>query len=154
MKFDWLLRLAVMVTIAFTLVACGGPAIKVDLSSTANLNLNANSEPLPVVVRIYQLSDRSSFDTTSFSEIWKKDMAILGNSMLTRNEVIINPGSQDEVEFDRHRQARYVGVVAIFRDPVEKKWRDVYELSNSWMGKKMSNSFSVSLVGNTLHISD
>ena len=154
MKPGWLKNLAILAITISMLTACGGPSIKVDLSSTPNLNLNANSEPLPVVVRIYQLSDRSSFETTSFADIWKQDMAVLGNSMLTRNEVILNPASENELEFDRHKQAKYVGVVAIFRDPVERKWRDVYELSTSWMGKRFSSSFSVNLAGNTLHITD
>jgi len=74
--------------------------------------------------------------------------------MLTRKEVIINPGSQERVEFDRHDQAKFIGVVAIFRNPVDKRWRDVYELSDSFIGKRLSSSFSVSLIGNTLKIAE
>ncbi len=154
MKYDGLWKTALVAGAMLMLAACGGPTIRVGLSSNANLNLNANSEPLPVVVRIYQLSDRAAFDNATFADIWKRDNAVLGNALLTRNEVVMNPSAQNEVEFDRHAQARYVGVAAIFRSPIESKWRAVYELSDSWLGKKLSTSFSVSLVGNTLHITD
>lgn len=154
MKFGGYLRVAVMVMLFAVLAGCGGPMVKVGLSSTANLNMNRDNEPLPVVVRIYQLSDRASFENTTFNDIWKRDLAVLGNAMLTRKEVIINPGSQQRIEFDRHDQAKYIGVVAIFRNPVDKRWRDVYELSDSFVGKRFSSSFSVSLIGNTLEIRD
>ncbi len=152
--FGNVFRMALLVMSFGVLAACGGTVVKVGLSSTANLNLNSDNEPLPVVVRIYQLSDRTSFENTTFNDIWKRDLAVLGDAMLTRQEVVINPGSQNRIEFDRHDQAKYIGVVAIFRNPVEKRWRDVYELSTSFAGKRFSPSFSVSLIGSTLEISD
>lgn len=147
-------RVVVVFVLAILLAGCGAPKIDVGLSSTANLNLGANDQPLPVVVRIYQLSDKGPFESSNFSEIWKNDLAVLGDTLLTKNEIVMNPSSQDRVEFERHAQAKYIGVVAVFRNPVEKKWRAIYSLSDSFLGKRMSTGVNVSLVGSTVKISD
>ncbi len=135
-------------------VACGGPMVKVSLSSNANLNPGQDQKPLPVVVRVYQLSGKDTFENSKFEDIWKDDLRVLGDSLLTSKEVVINPSDQMSVEIDKHDQARYVGVVAIFRNPVDKKWRDVHELSNGFVTSRFSSSFKVSLVGNTIYIQD
>jgi type VI secretion system VasD/TssJ family lipoprotein len=72
---------------------------------------------------------------------------------LTRNEVIINPGSKSKVELDRNDKTRYVGVVAIFRNPVEQKWRALRSVSQNVVTKHFSSSFDVSLNGYILQIS-
>ena len=146
-----LLMLGVLSVLA---VACGGPMVRVALSSNANLNLGQDQKPLPVVVRVYQLSGKDSFENSKFEEIWKDDLKVLGDSLLTSKEVVINPSDQMSVEIDKHDQAKYVGVVAIFRNPVDKKWRDVHELANGFVTGRFSSSFRVSLVGNTISIQD
>ena len=145
-------RINVFVILLVGMASCGGPIIKVDMSSTGNLNLNINNEPLPVVVRIYQLSDKGVFESSTFNQLWKSDSKALSKSLLTKNEIILNPGSKDRVELDRHNDAKYVGVVAIFRTPGQRKWRAIYELSTNFLGKRLSSSFNVSLNGNSLHI--
>jgi len=149
-RFANVLLLLVM---GLMLSACGAPDINVGLSSTANLNLGSSDQPLPVVVRIYQLSDKGPFESSNFNDIWKNDMSVLGDTLLTRNEVTISPSSQDTVEIQRHAQAKYVGVVAIFRNPVEKKWRGLYALSDSMLGKRFSTDIAVNLVGSTVQVS-
>ena len=91
-----------------------------------------------------------------FNQLWKNDEGILGKTLLTRNELILNPASKDQVELDKHDEAKYVGVVAVFRNPIDRKWRALRELSDDWFTKQLSLSASldVSLVGNTLHITE
>ena len=47
--------LVLLVLLAF-ISGCSGSQVRLNMSSTANLNLNGDSDPLPVVVNIYQLS--------------------------------------------------------------------------------------------------
>ena len=147
-------RKLAIASVCALLAACGGPVVDVSLSSNATLNMNHENKPLPVVVRIYQLSEKSQFENANFSDIWKNDMSVLGDSLLTSKEVIINPSDQERIEVDKHDQAKYVGVVAIFRNPVEKKWRDIHEISTGFWGMRFSSSLSVKLVGNTLKVSN
>jgi type VI secretion system protein VasD len=136
------------------LASCGGPMVNVELQSNQGLNPNRQGESLPVVVRVYQLNDKGAFESATFNQLWKQDEGVLGGTMLTRNEIIINPSTNDKVELDRHEQAKYVGIVAIFRNPIDRKWKDLRELNTDFLTKHLSTSFDVSLTDNTLHITD
>jgi type VI secretion system protein VasD len=151
-----LLKIVFLMFLVLTMAACSGPMVRVDLKSDATLNPDRKGDPLPVVVRVYQLNDKGAFESATFNQLWKNDAGILGKTMLTRNELILNPGSNDKVELDRHEQAKYVGVVAVFRNPVDRKWRALRELSDDIFTRKLSlsSSFDVSLIGNSLLISD
>jgi type VI secretion system protein VasD len=144
-----------MAAIAIWAVVCAGcssPAVEVNLSSTANLNMNEDKEPLPVVVRVYQLSQRQPFEAASFKELWKNDMVTLGNSLLIKEEEVIDPAYSEKLEMPRHDQAKYVGVVAIFRDPEPERWKGITSLSTSWIGRQFSSDISIALKGNSVEI--
>jgi type VI secretion system protein VasD len=143
-----------LTAVLLLLAACGGPMVNVELQSNQGLNPNRQGESLPVVVRVYQLNDKGAFESATFNQLWKQDEGVLGSTLLTRSEIIINPSTTDKVELDRHEQAKYVGIVAIFRNPVDRKWKDLRELSTDFLTKHLSTSFDVSLIDNTLHITD
>lgn len=151
-----LLKIILLSLTILTIAACSGPIVRVDLRSDETLNPDRKGDPLPVVVRVYQLNDKGAFESATFNQIWKNDEGVLGGTLLTRNELILSPASSGKVELDRHEQAKYVGVVAVFRNPVERKWRAMRELSDDIVSKKLSlsSSFDVSLIGNSLHITD
>lgn len=149
-------KAALLMSSLLAMAACSGPMVRMDLKSDATLNPDRKGDPLPVVVRIYQLNDKGAFESATFNQLWKNDEGILGGTLLTRKELILNPDSNDKVELDRHEQAKYVGVVAVFRNPVDRHWRAMRELSDDIVTRKLSlsSSFDVSLIGNSLHISD
>ena len=136
------------------LSGCGTPAVKVGVSSTANLNMNADNQPLPVVVRIYQLSDSQAFENASFDDLWKHDLVTLGDSLVMREEITMDPAFQKRITMPRHDQAKYIAAMAVFRDPGEDGWKAMRELPNSYLMKKFSTSVKVSLKGNTLSINE
>lgn len=152
MTYRRIIKAVLMLLLGLHLIACSGPMVRLDLAANSELNPDRKGDPLPVVVRVYQLTDRGAFESATFNQLWKSDEASLGKTLLTRNEVIINPNSNNKIELDRHEQAKYVGVVAIFRNPIEQKWRELRELSQDFVTRRFSTSFDVSLNGNTLHI--
>lgn len=149
-----IIKAILLLWLGLQLIACSGPMVRLDMAATASLNPDRKGDPLPVVVRVYQLTDKGAFESATFNQLWKSDEASLGKTLLTRNEVIINPNSNNKIELDRHEQAKYVGVVAIFRNPIEHKWRELRELSQDFVTRRFSTSFDVSLNENTLHISE
>ncbi|OOG23478.1 type VI secretion system-associated lipoprotein [Thioalkalivibrio denitrificans] len=148
------LRSGVLVLLVLLLAACSGPQVRVDLSSTANLNMSDEGNPLPVVVRVYQLADARNFTNATFESLWKQDVQSLGDAALTREEMILNPGTTHELELKRNPQAEYVGVVAIFRAPEDDGWRAIRPLPMGQMGRRMNQRVTVSLRGNSLSIVD
>ena len=154
MRVSTTIKTVITAAFLFALAGCGGPMVKVELQSNQGLNPNRQGESLPVVVRVYQLNDKGAFESATFNQLWKQDEGVLGGTLLTRSEIIINPSSNDKVELDRHEQAKYVGIVAVFRNPIDRKWKDLRELRTDFLTKHLSTSFDVSLIDNTLHITD
>ncbi len=144
--------LAVFAVIA--IAGCSSPGVSFDISSTANLNMGRDGRPLPVVVRVYQLSDSKNFENASFSQMWKSDIATLGDSALTRQEVVIAPGSTKTVEMPKNDLAKYVGVVALFHHPERDKWRALTPLSHGYLARKFSSTVTVNLSSRSVNIAN
>ena len=142
--------------LVFSLLAwgCSGPRVDLGLSSTANLNLNSFDEPLPVVTRVYQLADDQAFQKATFEQLWKNDLMTLGDALLTKDEIVMDPAAQQKLTYMRHEQARFVGVVAIFRQPEDVQWRDIAALPEGFFGRRFSRQVTVRLKGSSVEIAD
>lgn len=143
-----------LIVLAAALCGCSKPAVKVSLSAAANLNLNEVKEPLPVVVRVYQLTEDAPFRKAEFNDLWKKDLATLGDSLLTKDEIVLNPAGQEHLTYPRHDKARFVAVMAVFRRPSEKGWRDIQTVTKGFFSRRLSQTFTIHLKGNTVEIVD
>lgn len=152
-KQMWL-RVVLVVSISILLSACSAPQVKVNLSSTANLNMNMAKEPLPVVVRLYQLSDPKQFENATFNELWKDDLSVLGNSLLKKDSLTLDPASQQKIRFERHEQTRYVALMAAFHNQPNNSWRIVKKTGGSFLGMKMSTNIKAILKDNIIEIED
>lgn len=141
---------AIALLLALLLAGCSTPSLDVRLSSTANLNMNETDEPLPVVVRIYQLSQAEAFEAASFEELWRSDLATLGNALLVKEEMVMDPAYTRTVEMARHDDTEYVGVVAVFRTAEGDSWKDIERVSSSWLGRRLGDDIRVALQGNSV----
>jgi len=126
--------------------------MNLEVSSTANLNMSEENEPLPVVVRIYQLSQAESFRAASFKELWNNDLQTLGNSLLVKEEVVIDPAQTRKIKIARHERVKHVGVAAIFRQAEKDKWKSLTEVSDSWLGELLGANPQVTLKGNSVTV--
>ncbi|TKC78931.1 type VI secretion system lipoprotein TssJ [Trinickia terrae] len=102
--------------------------LDVDLNARASLNPDEAQRPTSVVVRVYQLKDRKTFDSASYDDLLKNDRVLLAQDLLDMKGVRVTPGGAVSVTQPIQADARYVAVVAFFRDPVQDKpWRRVIE---------------------------
>ncbi|MEN8141302.1 MAG: type VI secretion system lipoprotein TssJ [Thermodesulfobacteriota bacterium] len=145
--------LAVLICLAFGLAGCGS-GIEVNLNADAALNPanSRDSESLPVVVRLYQLTDDKAFAAASFKEMWKDDAKALGAGLLNREEFVMSPGSTKVQEYERQEGVKYMGVMAIFRNQEGDNWRAVTEINSGFIGSMFSKTVEVSLAKNTINI--
>ncbi|ABA90043.1 type VI secretion system outer membrane lipoprotein TssJ [Syntrophotalea carbinolica DSM 2380] len=148
------MRWFVTIPFCIMLCACSTPQVKMNLSSTANLNLNSAKEPLPVVVRIYQLSDPKVFENATFNELWKNDLAVLGNSLLRKDILTLDPASQQKFRFERHEQTRFVALMAAFNKQPNDSWRVVKKVNGSFLGIKVSTKIKAILKNNIIELED
>lgn len=119
------------------LMACSPHAVKVSLTADPVLNLDAHRHPLPVVVRVYQVSDPRLFQSAHFSALWKDDVTALGRDMLARQEVLLLPGQSQAINLNLHQNTTHIAVLALFRETRQAKWRVVQAVKPSWFTRRM-----------------
>jgi type VI secretion system protein VasD len=123
-------RLALLAVSAAMLGACASGAPKpskarMTIAAQQDVNPDANGRPSPVVVRIYQLAQDSKFNNADFFALFDNDQQALGADLLARDEATLAPGERKEVEFDVAGNAKFVGVIAAFRDIRNSQWRTI-----------------------------
>lgn len=116
---------------AFTFLGFGKASVNLQPSKTMNVDDNGN--PLPTVVRIYQLKSKYKMDKADFKSLWKNDKVLLDDDLLEKKEITVYPGKKQEIKIEKKDDAKYIGIVAIFRKPNEEqgKWKYTAEFS-SW----------------------
>lgn len=146
------IKKAVLITLFMSLTACMSTNVELDITATDNLNLNQFDEALPVVLRVYQLSDIQSFKTATFEDLWKSDKSVLSNTLITVEEKTINPAEKTKIEFEQAENARFVAIVPLFRDRQGDKWKTFYPLGDGPV--KLSTSLDVLITNNEVQLPD
>jgi type VI secretion system protein VasD len=114
---------------ALCLSSCGSSKVKVALSSDTKLNPDINHQSLPVVARLYQLKDKQKFEAANFHLLWKDEIKTLGTDLVSKEEILIYPGDKKTITLQRHEEAEFVAVVALFRDYKQGEWRVIQPIS-------------------------
>jgi len=113
--------------------SCGGVKLKpsseakakVALSAAADVNPDASGKASPVVVRVYQLKADAAFAGADFFALFDDEMKVLGGDLIGREEYVLTPSEQRTVELVVPKTAKFVGVIAAFRDIRNSQWRVV-----------------------------
>ena len=101
-------------------------AIRANIVATADVNPDARGRPSPVVVKVFELKSLAAFETADFFSLFEKGQETLGADLLARDELTLIPGEQKALARELKPEARYVGVVAGFRDLERSTWRATF----------------------------
>lgn len=101
--------------------------VVVTLESDEHLNPDAHDNPLSVVVRIYQLSSLTAFNSASPQLLWEDSDEALGDALLSEREVVVLPNDETIDSASMAVEARYIAVVAFFRQVPDNRWRLVFD---------------------------
>jgi type VI secretion system VasD/TssJ family lipoprotein len=88
-------------------------------------------EPIRVLlttVRIYQLKDTGKLVESSIDRLLDGDRAVLGEDLVSVQELILYPGERAAPALVRGEGATSIAVVAMFRRPVGPSWRAIRKL--------------------------
>lgn len=120
-----------LVLLALVLAGCGSDPTRTLLTVNASAQLNPNSEnqPSPTVVRIYGLKNSDAFTNATFFQIFEADRATLGADLLSRREVVLEPGQTMQVDSTEEPGTRFVGILAAFRQLNGANWRAMLPVS-------------------------
>jgi type VI secretion system protein VasD len=97
--------------------------LPVIVDSDPNLNPGPNAQPLPTVVRIYQLKGTTQLSVLSLDEIMRNEKASLADDLLDVQEITLKPKTRHYPELLRKPGATHVAVAAFYRQPTSESWR-------------------------------
>lgn len=138
-------------TFALLLGGCASQPLVYPIRATGEkvINRDEGGNALSVVVRMYELTDRKAFSKLTLDDMssGKSDEDLFGEEFVKRSEVVVMPGRQAIHDAQLQPDTRFVGVVAMFRQPDLDHWRylipaDRIRSNSSGLGATLANLFA------------
>ncbi|MFZ4211128.1 type VI secretion system lipoprotein TssJ [Pantoea endophytica] len=106
--------------------------LHLDFSARESLNSDSREHnPLsqPVMVRVFQLSERKAFDGAVYQRLTGDAADVLKAELLVDRHVVLMPGGDVSLNMPMEKEAKFVAVVALFQQPdmTKNSWRLVLE---------------------------
>jgi type VI secretion system protein VasD len=110
------------------LAACGSKppkptATHAQIIVSGDVNPDSSGRPSPIVVRVFQLKNDGEFASSDFFALYDKEKETLGASFLSREEYVLAPGETRKFDMPINPEARFLGVLAAYRDIRSAHWR-------------------------------
>lgn len=101
--------------------------LHLDIRAREAVNHNAGGVALSTVVRIYQLKDRKTFDTTDYPSLFKADSQAIKADLVAEKDIRLQPGGAVMVDMPMEEGVQYVAVAGMFMSPDQERntWRIV-----------------------------
>lgn len=96
---------------------------RLTVTASGDTNPDASGRPSPIVVRLYLLRSDASFNGTDFFGLFDDDEKALGGELIRRDELVLGPAEQRDIDLPIAEATRFVGAVAAFRDIRNAQWR-------------------------------
>lgn len=112
--------------------------VKVNSVATAveSLNPDYKGRPSPVNLIVFQLASGDVFQNADFFSLFEPDASVLGDDLLGRTQILLQPGEVREWVAEFSKETRFIGVVAAFRDIENAQWRASVSLpSRGFVGR-------------------
>lgn len=94
--------------------------LHLDFSGRAATNTDASDMTalsVPTLVRVYQLRDNRAVERAGYDRLVGNDESVLAGSLLDNRSVVVKPEDGVQLNVPLDPDARYVVVVALFRQP-------------------------------------
>jgi type VI secretion system protein VasD len=95
------------------------------ITTAATLNPDVRRRPSPLVVRVYELAARNAFDSADFVSLYERDKDALAADLVTREEIVLQPGEARDWNKKLMPQTKFIAVVAAYREIERASWRAV-----------------------------
>lgn len=105
------------------------------ITATPTLNADVRSRPSPVVMRVYELAARNAFDTADFVSLYERDKETLAADLVSREEIVLQPGETRDWKKKLAPTTRFIAVVAAYREIERANWRAVQPVKPAAVNK-------------------
>lgn len=101
--------------------------LHLDIRAREAVNKNAGGVPLSTVIRIYQLKDRKTFDSTDYPSLFATDSLAIKADLVVEKDIRLQPGGAMMIDMPMDDNAQYVAVAGMFISPdqANNTWRVV-----------------------------
>lgn len=123
--------------------------VKISINAQPSLNPDSRGRPSPVVMKLYELKSDVAFNGGDFFSVFDNEQKTLGGDLLNSEVFQLRPGETLKLERPIQPDARYVAVVAAFRDLEHSQWRAALAIPP----KKKIKRIAVQLDANKIMIS-
>lgn len=97
--------------------------LQISLTVSPNANRDSGGRPSPVVARLYELKSLAAFQGADFFALFDRDKETLGNDLVAKEELILQPGDNREFRREPHADTRFIAMVVAYRDIERSRWR-------------------------------
>lgn len=113
------------------LYACSNAPIKVSgrIVVDKNINLNILGNAAPIQLRIYQLRSKKLFLKENYTNLTTHASKTLKNDLIAVEKIIVRPGQTIKYAKQMHKDIRFIGVVAGYRNFKYREWKSVFTVS-------------------------
>lgn len=130
----WVGRIMVLAGLAWLTACASAPrapaplTVVVRLTATDDVNPDSTGRASPVVVRVYQLHDASSFGNAEFFALYDHEKETLAADLLGSAEYVLRPGETRDIQLQPDPTVLNFGFLAAFRDLPNAQWRASWQL--------------------------
>jgi len=119
---------------AICVAGCASPApppppkpttVAAVVSTATDVNPDAERRASPVMLRIYELSSRATFESADFVSLFERDAQVLAGDMVAHEEWVMAPGETRHWNKKLPPETKFIGVTAAYRNIEEARWRAV-----------------------------
>ncbi len=96
-------------------------------TARAAINQDDAQQSMPLRLIILQLSTRQSFDNAEYSSLLAQPDLVLKESLVAQRQLSVMPGQSVSLDMPMEKQAQFVAVVGLFRQPDRERgtWKRV-----------------------------
>jgi type VI secretion system protein VasD len=110
------------------LLRCAPPpkppaVLTLTMVGSADQNPDTANKPNPVAVRIYQLTATAKFERGDVFALTEHEQQTLGQDDAGSQEFVLSPGETQTKTFELKSGVQAIGVVVLYRDIDQAKWR-------------------------------
>ena len=99
------------------------PPFHVQLVASGRVNPDAQGQPLPTAVELFQLKGVASLEKTDLNEVLRAPKEALGEDLLRADELRVDPGQSVCQWVGRDPKTTYLAAVGVFRQASGTSWR-------------------------------
>ncbi|GAC1412746.1 MAG: hypothetical protein NVSMB6_14680 [Burkholderiaceae bacterium] len=96
---------------------------QISIAVATDVNPDVRGRASPVVAKMYELKNLAAFQSADFFALLDHEKDVLGDDLVAKDEVVLQPGKAQNMTREIHPEARFVGVFAAYRDIEHSKWR-------------------------------